>query len=136
MWRNLQLSSHLPDTLDHFAAWVYLMQHHRGYWKRLVRRACDHAAAQRDNRYEVQGFHRRVLTELQAHDTLVNGPPTDVQKLPDECHGCMFCERRFASRGGCGAHMFRVHGHVHPVRRLFDTSQCGCCPREFHSFGR
>ena len=40
------------------------------------------------------------------------------------------------ARGGCGAHMFRIHGHVHPVRRLFDTTQCGCCLREFHSFGR
>lgn len=48
----------------------------------------------------------------------------------------MQCQKKFLSRGGCGAHMFRVHGHVHQVRRLFDTTQCGCCLREFHSFGR
>ena len=48
----------------------------------------------------------------------------------------MYCERQFSTRNGCGAHMFRAHGHIHPVRRLFDTSQCGCCLREFHSYGR
>ena len=136
MWENLQSSSSLPDPSSNFEAWTYLMQYHRGYWKRLIKRACAHAAAQRDNRLEVRDFHRCVLAELHGHGILLQGPPTTVTEFPETCHGCMLCERRFSSRSGCGAHMFRAHGHIHPVRQLFDTSQCGCCLREFHSFGR
>ena len=65
-----------------------------------------------------------------------NGPPTDIQAYEAGIFGRMACEKRFATKGGCGAHMFRVHGQVHPVRHLFDTTQCGCCLKEFHTFGR
>jgi hypothetical protein len=40
------------------------------------------------------------------------------------------------NRGGCGAHLFRVHGIVNPVRRLFDSTQCCSCLREFHTFSK
>ena len=32
--------------------------------------------------------------------------------------------------------MFKVHGHFQAVRTLFDTIQCGCCLKEFHSYGK
>ena len=66
MWRQLHHSSHLPDPIQN-----YLMQYHPGYWKRLVRRAGDHAAAQRDNQYMVEVFHRNVLETLHHHGSLL-----------------------------------------------------------------
>lgn len=81
-------------------------------------------------------FHRRILQRLHGHQQLVNGPPLEVRSFDEKVHACMGCEKRFASKSGYGAHMFRVHGHIHPVRRLFDTTQCGCCLRECHSYGR
>ena len=112
------------------------MKDHRRYWKKLVRRAGDHAAAQRDNLFSVTQFHRAILQQLHQAQCLAQGPPLEVRTLAGPAYGCMQCQRKFASRGGCGAHMFRAHGHIHPVRRLFDTTQCGCCLREFHSYGR
>ncbi|CAL1138089.1 unnamed protein product [Cladocopium goreaui] len=136
MWYQLRSSSKLPDPHHHFGAWVSLMKDHRRYWKKLVRRAGDHAAAQRDNLFSVTQFHRAILQQLHQAQCLVQGPPSEVRTLAGPAYGCMQCQRKFASRGGCGAHMFRAHGHIHPVRRLFDTTQCGCCLREFHSYGR
>eukprot|EP00435_Cladocopium_sp_Y103_P028387 s2046_g7.t1 len=136
MWAQLHNSSSLPDPEEHFPAWAYLMQHHRGYWKRLIKRAGLHSAAQHSNRHEVQGFHRRILQQLHQHDGLVSPPPMAAQDLSSGVFACMSCEKRFASRAGCGAHMFKVHGMVHPVRRLFNTTQCGCCLKEYHTYGR
>ena len=136
MWHQLQSSSKLPDPSQHFGVWANLMRDHRRYWKKLVRRAGDHAAAQRDNQFSVTRFHRAILQRLHQAGCLVAGPPSDVRRLTGPVYGCMQCQKKFASRGGCGAHMFRIHGHIHPVRRLFDTTQCGCCLREFHSYGR
>lgn len=136
MWHQLRSSSKLPDPHHHFGAWVSLMKDHRRYWKKLVRRAGDHAAAQRDNLFSVTQFHRAILQQLHQAQCLAQGPPLEVRTLAGPAYGCMQCQRKFASRGGCGAHMFRAHGHIHPVRRLFDTTQCGCCLREFHSYGR
>ena len=136
MWVQLQGSSALPDPRHHFPSWTYLMVYHRTYWKKLVRRAGAHAAAQRDNLFEVQQFHRGILETLHAHQCLTTPPPAEAIPATRAVFGCMACEKRFSTRGGCGAHMFRVHGVVNEVRKLFDTTQCGCCLREFHSHGK
>ena len=136
MWAQLKGSTDLPDPRHHFPAWTYLMLYHRTYWKKLVRRAGTHAAAQRDNLHEVQHFHRSILTTLQEHCSLANAPPRQITSFSEEVFGCMACEKRFATKGGCGAHMFRVHGVTQEVRILFDSTQCGCCLREFHSHGK
>ena len=136
MWQQLCHSSSLPDPLAHFGDWVYLMRHHRGYWKRLVRRAIDHAGAQRRNLYVVERFHRDILTTLHGHGFLHLDPPYEVQDKGDMPHACMLCGICFKSRGGCGAHLFRAHGIVNPVRSLFDTTQCCSCLREFHTFSK
>ena len=136
MWVQLRGSSDLPDPKRHFASWTYLMLHHRGYWKKLVLRAGAHAAAQRDNLFDVQCFHRNILSQLHDHGCLVLPPPKDIKQLPLEIFACMACEKRFPSRGGCGAHMFRSHGVFQTVRHLFDGTQCACCLKEFHSHGK
>ena len=79
MWQQLGNASTLPDPLAHFGDWVYLMQNHRGYWKRLVRRAVDHASAQRRNHYIVERFHRDILTTLHGHGFLHLAPPYEVR---------------------------------------------------------
>ena len=135
MWTQLQGSSNLPDPRHHFPHWS-LMIYHRGYWKKLIGRAGAHAAAQRDNLFLVQDFHRNILSQLHDHGSLTSAPPATVKTFTDEVHGCMACERCFATKGGCGAHMFRVHGLFQPVRQLFDGTQCGCCLKEFHSHGK
>ena len=136
MWAQLHHCSDLPDPRHHFAAWTYLMKYHRGYWKRLVTRAGRHHAAQRNNQFVVQSFHRGTLETLAHHGCLLRSPPATVKTLPDQIFACMACEKRFHSRAGCGAHMCKVHQIIHPVRYLFDTTQCGCCLREFHSYDK
>eukprot|EP00435_Cladocopium_sp_Y103_P050915 s299_g15.t1 len=137
MWTQLWHCSALQDPSTHFPAWSYLMTYHRGYWKRLIRRAGNHSSMQNANRFVVTSFHRGVLTRLHDVGALCLPPPANVIDLSNtEYFACMACEKRFKSRGGCGAHLFKVHGRIHPVRRLFDTTQCPCCLREFHSFGR
>ena len=136
MWIQLRGSSELQDPKHHLASWAYLMVHHRGYWKKLILRAGAHAAAQRDNLYDVQCFHRNILEQLHIHGCLVNPPPFETKHFPEEIFACMACEKRFSSRGGCGAHMFRAHGICQAVRTLFDGTQCACCLKEFHSHGK
>eukprot|EP00435_Cladocopium_sp_Y103_P059161 s369_g21.t1 len=136
MWTQLHHASTLEHPHDHFAAWVDLMEHHRGYWKRLVRRAVDHSTLQRMNRFRVQQAHRQILQTLHGHGRLCLPPPREVRPFDAEIFACMHCGERFASKGGCGAHMFRKHGVYNPVRRLFDTTQYNHFLREFHTFSK
>ena len=48
----------------------------------------------------------------------------------------MKCQLACKSKAGEGAHMFKVHGFAHPVRQLFQTSQCAICLTEYFSFGK
>ena len=101
------------------------MRHHPGFWKRLVRRAGDHDCGQRRNLHIVAEFHGDFLKILHDHGRLCHAAPR-IEVLPGEqIHACMMCEKRFLSKGGCGAHLFRVHGQVNSERHLFSTSQCG-----------
>ena len=112
------------------------MLYHRGYWKKLILRADAHAAAQRDNLHDVQKFHRCILERLHETQSLINSPPCELKQFSATIFGCMLCEKRFATKGGCGAHMRKVHNIVQWVRTLLDGTQCGCCLKEFHSHGQ
>ena len=48
MWEQLRSSSSLPDPRQDFMQWLRLIQNSPGYWKRLVRRACEHSVLQRN----------------------------------------------------------------------------------------
>jgi hypothetical protein len=91
MWQQLCHSSSLPDPLAHFGDWVYLMQNHRRYWKRLIRRAIDHAGAQRKNLYIVERLHWDILTTLHDHGFLHLDPPHEVHDKGTIPHACMQC---------------------------------------------
>ena len=86
--------------------------------------------------YIVEHFHWDILTTLHDHDHLHLGPPHEVRDTGSFPHACMQCAACVKSKGGCGAHLFRIDGIVNPVRRLFDSSQCCSCLREFHTFSK
>jgi len=136
MWQQLKNSSKLPDPKQGFQQWEYLMKHHPGFWKRLIRRAGDHDGGQKRNEHVVAGFHGEFLETLHSHGRLWHDAPRPEAASVEQVHACMMCEKRFLSRGGCGAHLFRAHGHVNPVRHLFATSQCGACMKEYHTFAK
>ena len=48
----------------------------------------------------------------------------------------MTCKRLFRSKGGVGAHFFKRHGTVSRLRTLFDTTCCGHCLKEYHTFSK
>ena len=50
--------------------------------------------------------------------------------------GCMQCGIACRSKAGEGAHMFRTHRQMHPVRQLFQTTQCAICLTEYFTFGK
>ena len=134
MWNQLYRSTELRDPAVHFDHWLYLMRHHRGYWKRLINRAVRHAIRQRKNYLCVVHLHRRSFAILTAAGSLVQAAPV-YTKLPSESgvFGCMQCQLRCRTKGGEGAHFFRCHGHTAPIRRLFADTWCPCCQKEFHT---
>ena len=134
MWNQLCRSSELRDPTVHFEQWLYLMRHHRSFWKRLINRAVRHAILQRRNKLCVVKLHRRSFTLLQEAGGLVHAEPvyTKPQRDPG-VFGCMQCQLRCKTKGGEGAHFFRCHGHTAPIRRLFDDTWCPCCQKEFHT---
>ena len=136
MHRQLVNTSTLPDPHHGFPHWEFLMQHHPNFWKRLLRRAVDHDAGQRHNTLIVTRFHQDVLQILHEAGRLQGEPPHAEPRRSMQVHACMQCERQFASKGGCGAHLFRVHGKTNPVRRLFAQTHCGACLKEYHTFSK
>ena len=88
-WRQLQHSSTLPEPIDHFRAWSFIIKHHRGYWKRLTRRAVDHACAQQMNRLQVELFHGNILTKLHDHGLTMLPPPHEVRDTGRQIFTCM-----------------------------------------------
>ena len=136
IWMHSQLenTTSLPPPSQDFGRWEYMMQFHPNYWKRLVRRSGEHDARQRHNMHIVTQFHGEVLATLHDAGKLRGEPPHDAQPPLAAVHACMQRERRFGSKGGCGAHLFKVHGRVNPVRHLFAQTHCGACMKEYHTF--
>eukprot|EP00435_Cladocopium_sp_Y103_P042425 s1518_g11.t1 len=139
MWTQLRHSSSLLDPSQHLSSWRYLWRFHGNFWKGLVKRAFLHAGLQRQNELTVRLAHKAIL------DDLVHGKVIEVDSMDDVVYqlpetptkfGCMACQRQFKSRAGEGAHMFRCHHEVSPLRWLFDTTACPSCLREYHSYAR
>eukprot|EP00435_Cladocopium_sp_Y103_P026761 s2688_g6.t1 len=134
-WMHAQLhhASHLPDPAHQFGAWEHLLRFHRSYWKRLVRRAAAHACSQRRNRHLVQTFHADFVSDIQKARPDLPGfsRPRALQASPEEIFACMQCCKCFRSKGGLGAHNFKKHQQVASVRRLFDSTHCGACLKEY-----
>eukprot|EP00438_Fugacium_kawagutii_P007639 Skav207582 [mRNA] locus=scaffold2931:206770:211794:- [translate_table: standard] len=141
MWEQLQNASHLGQPREHWPQWEEILQHSPGYWKRLVTRATQHATLQYTNQYHVWLLHDRALRVFQSHgqvqiDRTPSANQPDLDAHHQERHACMACQRRFKSKAGEGAHFFRTHGRVNPLRRLFNTTQCASCMKEYYTYGK
>ena len=137
LWMHQQLrnSSPLLDPRQHLAQWIDIIRYQPGYWKRLTSRAMKHAIGQRDKAFKVLQAHQDIFALLDTH-----GLHVPLYTLPShaaiEAFGCMKCGLVCRSKAGEGAHMFRVHGQSHPVRKLFQTTQCAICLTEYFTFGK
>ena len=137
LWMHNQLknSSPLKDPTQHFAQWLDIIRHQPGYWKRLTKRAMKHAIGQRVKHFKVLQAHLDIFALLKDHGHYV--PLQIAQKdVAQEVYGCMQCGIACRSKAGEGAHMFRTHGLMHPVRHLFQTTQCAICLTEYFTFGK
>ena len=136
-WMHDQLrhSSQLRDPRHHFAQWLDIVRWHRGYWRRLLRRASTHAILQRGLCHRVLRFHQR------AFDALADGgckvPRLWIcEDMPPAAFGCMQCKLLCKSKAGEGSHMHKVHGYINPIRTLFEGTQCAICLKEYFSFAK
>ena len=94
---------------------------------------------QRQRVWQCKQFHQSLLQQLCEHWLSTEVPSSDQPANASDrsdVFGCMLCQRRFRSQGGEGAHMFRKHGQVNPVRHLFATTQCGGCLKEYYTHGK
>ncbi len=134
MYGQLWNSSGLTDPDQNFDAWEHILASSPSYWKKLVRRAGLHSAKQQAVHYNVLQGHRRLGAHLEEHGKLRRPTPVQAhQRTDEEAYGCMQCQRPCRTRAGEGAHMFKAHQEVNPVRALFDTATCGHCLRHYQT---
>lgn len=132
VWHQLRHCSHLQDPQNHWQQWVDIIVHHRSYWRRLVRRAIEHAIGQRRNAWHIQEFHYAVLQELRVFfDYMPHQQHDEAESVG--FFGCLYCRKTCKSGAGEAAHMFKVHGHVATRRTLVDDTCCPACLREYHT---
>ena len=137
MYAQLRNASRLPDPQHDFDPWFSILMHHPGYWRRLLRRSCEHAVLQRQKEYQVRKMHFNIVDILSQQGPLVDGLTARSPPMTGEFHGCLHCGLRCRTLGGEGAHMFKRHGERRaPHRRFCEGTQCIACVREFHTVGR
>ena len=95
-----------------------------------------HAILVRERSFHCERFHHQVRDLLQEHQLW--HPPARAPAMPavPDRFGCMICQRAFRSKGREGAHMFRCHGVVNPVRHMISGTQCSACLKEYHTTGQ
>ena len=118
--------------------WRYLWCYHKRYWKGLIKRASQHVHLQRCNQAHVREMHAQILSRF-SEEHLILRPPSTPESLDiqaPETYGCLACKLQFKSKGGEGAHMFKCHGMISPLRFLFTETRCEACLKEYHTFGQ
>lgn len=136
-WMHAQLwnSSPLLRPDQHIDQWLGILASQPTYWKRLVSRALARAIGQRTNLFKVSQAHRDLFDHLRSVGFEIPFPQRSTN-LGESAFGCMYCGIPCRTRAGEAAHMFKTHGFTHPVRTLFQHTQCAICLTEYHSFGR
>eukprot|EP00435_Cladocopium_sp_Y103_P012620 s1505_g3.t1 len=124
LWSNLKYFCDLGHPTTQIERWLEIAQHHRSYWKRLIKRAVTHAIQQRAKFSAARPFTLDCAPGIISSNTVVPANASEVS-------GCVTCRQRFRSLGGEGAHMNRKHRILHPARFLFDSTQCGGCLKDF-----
>ena len=132
VWRQIWHSSSLPDPRVDWCTWQDLIIHHRSYWRRIVRRASEHAIQQRRKLWLARRFHVEMLSIFRAlydYEPHRKAPAHRVH----EVYGCLSCQKFCRTRAGEAAHMFRVHQQVAKRRFLSDSTVCPSCLKEYHT---
>jgi hypothetical protein len=132
LWKQLHNSSTLGKPNEHWASWKNLILNHRTYWRKLVRRACEHAIHQRNNEWHLLHFHSIALKRLRSTFGYEPHDAEDEHEIT-EAFGCLTCGKRCRSLAGEAAHMFKVHQHQARRRRLVDSTGCPACLKEYHT---
>ena len=137
MGDHLANSCNLGNPFEHTDRWLEIMRYHRGYWKRLIRRAREHSILLNSRNFLCVAAHLRVRTMLQEQQCWsASSTCTSRSSTPTSHFGCMLCGLRCKTIAGEGAHMNRTHGRVHPVRTLMDGTQCGACLKEYFTYSK
>jgi len=138
MWSQLQHSSSLLDPSSNLHQWRYLWCYHKRYWKGLIKRAIAHAHLQRCNQALVCEVHEKILCKFTDAQLIQRPPPMRVTppEPAKDFFGCIACQLQLKSKGGEGAHMFKCHGMISPLRYLFAETRCEACMKEYHTFGQ
>lgn len=136
MWQQLHNTCSLGDSYEHTARWLEVIQHHRGYWRRLLKRAKVHSIMVHAREQSCLEAHMRLREMLYQYKILPQRTYQVHLSEPPSPFGCMLCQLKCRSHAGEAAHMNRRHNLVHPVRRLFDGTQCSCCLKEYHTTGK
>lgn len=136
LWHQLQHSCSLGDPSLHLPRWFEVIKHHRGYWKRLLRRASEHSIGVQNREFLVTQAHLRFFDHLRKGGFVTEAQPQWRERDSSQAYGCMHCSKACRSLGGEGAHMHRAHGEVHPIRQFMANTQCSACLREYHTMGK
>lgn len=137
LWFHLQNSCSLGDPSTHLPRWLEIIRYHRGYWKRLLRRATEHSIGVQERDFLIATTHLKFLARLQQGNFIAPDTPDPWQeRTSPQAFGCMQCSKACRSLGGEGAHMHRVHGEVHPVRHFMGSTQCSVCLKEYFTMGK
>ena len=135
MWMQLRNSSGLPDPRENFGYWRNLVLHSPGYWKRLIKRAIQHAVLQQSRQYRVRLTHKNALERLRR--MLIEAPSLqtshEIEEVETEAFGCLGCGLHCVNKAGEAAHMYKVHGQPSTLRPLFDEPTCPACLRHYHT---
>jgi len=138
LWNLVSRTTKLRDPRIHFAEWEYILRYHRSYWKTILQRAQKLCALQHEDRLLLRTLHRDTLAMLETHGTLQSAPVKPAL-LTAQCasfFGCMQCQKRCRTRGGEGAHLFKVHGITAFERQWIASTACEACLKEYHSFDK
>ena len=92
IWQQLYHASHLQDPQVHWQQWETLILHHYTYWRKLVRRACEHTILQRRNHSHLVELSKEMITLLRGfydYDHLQH------QRIfePARTFGCLQCHK-------------------------------------------
>ena len=137
LWHQLHHCCKLGDPAAHLPRWLEVIRFHRGYWKRLIRRATEHSIGIQDREYLVAITHQNFLDHLtKGHFVELASHETFSRRSSPQAFGCMQCQKACRSLGGEGAHMHRTHGEAHPVRSLMGSTQCAACLTEYYTMGK
>jgi len=134
MWMQIRHSSHMPDPRQNWPRWREVICFHRSYWRRLTRRATEHAILQREKMWRTHAFYIQLAGHLRT--TFDYAPHQQPVHLKHGVFGCLLCRKRCRNKAGEAAHMFRVHKQVARRRLLVDDRVCPACLKNFHSMGK